>query len=275
MKNMMKLAVVLMMGAMLSGCAGQQRAGGTSDLLCAVLGGLVGGAGAAALDGHGSATAGAAIAGAALGVMLCPNGEEVMAAPEPMPEPEMVKSVPVDYDRDGVPNDQDLCPGTALHTEVDANGCPFEVDGDDDNDGVANSVDYCPNTPAGVAVDMNGCPEVGETLMSLTGVNFATDSAVLTSTARSILDGAVATLQGSDGYVDVRVEGHTDSRGSEAYNLGLSQRRAESVVAYLVAQGVDGSRLHPVGMGEGSPVADNSSAAGRAANRRVDFVVGQ
>ncbi len=271
MKNMMKLAVILMMGAMLSGCA-SQRVGGQSDLLCAVIGGLVGGAGAAALDGHGSATAGAAIAGAALGVMLCSDGEEVMAA-EPEPEPEMVKSVPADYDRDGVPNDKDLCPGTPLGTEVDANGC--KLDGDDDNDGVANSLDYCPDTPAGVAVDANGCPEVGETLMSLTGVNFATDSAALTSTAKSILDGAVAALQGSEGYVDVRVEGHTDSRGSEAYNLGLSQRRAESVVAYLVSQGVDGSRLHPVGMGEGHPVADNGTAAGRAANRRVDFVVGQ
>ncbi len=271
MKNMMKLAGVLLMGAMLSGCA-SQRAGGTSDLLCAVIGGLVGGAGAAALDGHGGATAGAAIAGAALGVLLCPNGEEVMAA-EPMPAAEPMEPIFVDYDRDGVPNDLDLCPNTKLHTAVDANGC--KLDGDDDNDGVANSVDLCPNTPAGVAVDADGCPQVGETLMSLTGVNFATDSAVLTSTAKSILDGAVATLQGSDGYVDVRVEGHTDSRGSEAYNLGLSQRRAESVVAYLVAQGVDGSRLHPVGMGEGYPVADNGTSAGRAANRRVDFVVGQ
>ena len=178
-----------------------------------------------------------------------------------------------DYDRDGVPNDLDLCPGTPLNTPVDANGC--KLDGDDDNDGVPNSVDLCPNTPEGVAVDVDGCPQVGETLMSLTGVNFATDSAVLTSTAKSILDSAVATLQGSDGYVDVRVEGHTDSRASEAYNLGLSQRRSESVIAYLIAQGVDGSRLHPVGMGEGYPVADNGSAAGRAANRRVDFVVGQ
>jgi OOP family OmpA-OmpF porin len=270
MKNIMKLAVVLLMGAVLSGCASQQSAGGngSNPLLCAVLGGLVGGAGAAAMDGEDGATAGAAIAGAALGVMLCSKGEEVAAA-----EPEPMEPVDTDFDRDGVPNDQDLCPGTPLGTEVDENGC--KIDGDDDNDGVANSADYCPDTPAGVAVDANGCPEQGEVLMSLTGVNFATDSAALTSTAKSILDGAVAALQGSEGYVDVRVEGHTDSRGSEAYNLGLSQRRAESVVAYLVSQGVDGSRLHPVGMGEGHPVADNGTSAGRAANRRVDFIVGQ
>ena len=268
MKNMMKLAVVLLMGVVLSGCA-SQRSGGTSDLLCAVIGGLVGGAAVTALDGHEGA-AGAAIAGAVLGVILCPNGEEVMAA-EPMPAAEPAMMVVADYDRDGVPNDLDLCPGTPLHTDVDANGCPLDSDGD----GVADYRDLCPNTPAGVAVDDDGCPQTGEMLMSLTGVNFATDSAALTSTAKGILDGAVATLQGSDGYVDVRVEGHTDSRGSEAYNLALSQRRAESVVAYLVSQGVNGSRLHPVGMGEGYPVADNGTAAGRAANRRVDFVVGQ
>ena len=242
MKNIMKLLTVLLMGAALTGCATNNgRTTDANDLVCAIVGGLVGAAGVAAMDADeasGTIAAGT-VAGAALGLILCPNAE---AAPVPAPLP--------------VPT---LAPA------------PLDTDGD----GVFDSADLCPATPFGVEVDADGCPKAGETLMSLSGVNFATNSAMLTDTAKSILDGAVATLQGSDGQVDVRVEGHTDSRGSDAFNTKLSQRRAESVAAYLAAQGVDGSRLHPVGMGEGYPVADNGSKAGRAANRRVDFVVGQ
>ena len=248
MKNIVKLITVLLMGAALTGCAHSDRETGTSDLFCAVVGGLVGGAGVAAMDAEdasGVIVAGA-VAGAALGLIMCPTAD---AMPAPVVEAPVVEAPVVE--------------------------APAPMPMDSDNDGVFDNADLCPATPVGVTVDADGCPVAGETLLSLTGVNFATNSAALTGTAKSILDNAVATLQGSDGKVDVRVEGHTDSRASESYNLALSQRRAESVAAYLVSQGLNGSRLYPVGMGEGYPVADNGSKAGRAANRRVDFVVGQ
>jgi outer membrane protein OmpA-like peptidoglycan-associated protein len=69
----------------------------------------------------------------------------------------------------------------------------------------------------------------------------------------------------------VRIEGHTDATGPDAYNQGLSQRRAKSVLNYLVGKGVASSRLQSVGLGESQPVASNATREGRALNRRVDF----
>ena len=73
------------------------------------------------------------------------------------------------------------------------------------------------------------------------------------------------------GPVKVEVAGHTDAQGSDAFNLKLSQRRAEAVRAYLVSKGVDGTRLAAKGYGESVPVGDNATAAGRAQNRRVEL----
>jgi OOP family OmpA-OmpF porin len=172
---------------------------------------------------------------------------------------------------DGVYDGIDLCLNTPEGVTVDRVGCPLDSDGD----AVPDYKDLCPSTPKGVLTDQDGCPLPGENILSLTGVNFEFDSAKLTSDATAILDDAVALLKGSDEVVQVRVEGHTDSLGSEAYNQTLSQSRAEAVVAYLVSAGVSGDNLIPVGMGEGFPVANNDTEAGRAANRRVDFVVNQ
>lgn len=122
-------------------------------------------------------------------------------------------------------------------------------------------------------MDEDGCPIAGQTILSLTGVNFEFDKATLTPEAQTILDDAVDALLNTDEVVEVRVEGHTDSIGTEEYNQKLSQRRAESVVEYLVSKGVNGNNLIPVGMGENYPVANNETAAGRALNRRVDFIV--
>jgi OOP family OmpA-OmpF porin len=106
----------------------------------------------------------------------------------------------------------------------------------------------------------------------LRGVNFAFDSAALTPEAEVILQAAVEALNESPG-VRVEVGGHTDSTGPEAYNLGLSERRAGSVADYLSANGIDASRLTVVGFGEANPVADNGTRDGRAQNRRTELNV--
>lgn len=108
--------------------------------------------------------------------------------------------------------------------------------------------------------------------MVLRGVNFDFDKSNIRSDARPILDAAIATLK-DDPSVRVAVEGYTDSIGTEAYNQGLSQRRAQSVVDYLVAGGIARDRLQPVGMGESNPVASNDTEDGRAQNRRVELRV--
>jgi outer membrane protein OmpA-like peptidoglycan-associated protein len=117
-----------------------------------------------------------------------------------------------------------------------------------------------------VKVDEKGCG----TVIDLPGVNFENNSAKLRPESASVLDGAVATLKANPS-LEVEVEGHTDNKASDQYNLGLSQRRAESVRSYLVKGGIAASRLTAKGYGKTKPVADNATEDGRAKNRRVDL----
>jgi OOP family OmpA-OmpF porin len=127
-------------------------------------------------------------------------------------------------------------------------------------------MDACPGTASGVRVDSRGC-ELRE-VIRLRGVNFETNSAALTVNSSARLDDAVATLvKNSD--LTVEVAGYTDSAGSAAYNLNLSQQRALSVMDYLIRHGVNGNMLSARGYGEANPIASNATAAGRAENRRV------
>ena len=170
----------------------------------------------------------------------------------------------LDSDGDGVVDRLDRCPGTPAGRKVDAQGCELDSDGD----GVVDALDQCPNTPKGDKVDAKGCTL--PSTIQLKGVNFDNDSAAIRADAKPILDEAVATLKR---YPQIRVEvaGHTDDRSSEAYNLDLSQRRAQAVADYFVQMGIEAARLVPKGYGETAPVADNTSAAGRAENRRVEL----
>jgi len=175
----------------------------------------------------------------------------------------------LDADRDGVPDVRDSCPNTPAGATVDAQGCPT----DSDNDGVPNGIDRCPDTAANTQVDQTGCPVLfreAETRIVLEGVNFETNSAQLTAPARMILTRVGEALRGNP-EVRVQVGGHTDNTGSRAYNMGLSQRRAEAVVAYLVQQGVAANQLEARGYGPDNPVADNGTREGRAQNRRVEL----
>ncbi len=121
----------------------------------------------------------------------------------------------------------------------------------------------------GVSVVRNGD---NITLNMPGNVTFATDSSDLSPAFFNVLNSVGKVLAEYEQTV-VEVAGHTDSTGSDSYNQGLSERRANSVSTYLRGQGVIDQRLITLGMGEARPVADNSSTSGRQANRRVEITM--
>jgi len=108
-------------------------------------------------------------------------------------------------------------------------------------------------------------------LARIYGILFDVDQATLQAAATPALEQLLAALQANPA-LNVVIEGHTDDQGEEAYNLGLSERRAEAVLAWLVARGLDAARLQAIGRGEVAPLVSNDSADGRALNRRVEVV---
>jgi OOP family OmpA-OmpF porin len=143
---------------------------------------------------------------------------------------------------------------------------------DSDGDGVLDPQDQCPGTSRGVAVDAVGCPRKVQDTVTLSGVNFEFNSATLTRDSYAPLDAVAEDLKKYP-RLKVELQGHTDSVGSDAYNLKLSQRRADAVRDYLVSRGVSPSQLVARGYGETRPKASNDTAEGRAKNRRVDMQV--
>lgn len=112
------------------------------------------------------------------------------------------------------------------------------------------------------------------TVLTLSGsVLFATGESELLPTARQRLDSVAQSLADFDSDVTFKIEGHTDSRGTDEFNQELSRKRAQSVADYLVSRGVDQSRIQTVGMGESQPVTTNDTPEGRANNRRVEIVI--
>jgi outer membrane protein OmpA-like peptidoglycan-associated protein len=159
----------------------------------------------------------------------------------------------------------------------------YAQDGDEDDDGVFDRRDRCPDTPANTPVEHHGCPlpqypasvkpveVVQPEVITLPGdVLFAFNKSDLTSGARSQLDALMGKLQNAD-VVSIKVIGHTDSVGSDEYNQALSERRASSVAAYLLSQGLAPDKLTSEGKGESQPVAENETDEGRAKNRRVEL----
>ena len=173
---------------------------------------------------------------------------------------------PLDNDKDGIPDDVDRCPDAAGPASL--KGCP-----DSDGDGVADIDDRCPTVKG--TIENKGCPEIAkkdiERITYLgSKIFFENNSAVLKVASLVQLDELAALINKYDAS-NLVVEGHADSNGSDAFNLELSQKRTESVKDYLIKKGVSGSRIKAIGYGESKPIATNSTALGRAKNRRVEL----
>jgi outer membrane protein OmpA-like peptidoglycan-associated protein len=179
-----------------------------------------------------------------------------------------------DADQDGIEDAADRCPTEAGLTEL--RGCPAK---DSDGDSVADHLDNCP-TEKGVGTNA-GCPEKQKQLVAIqTGkleikesVFFATGKSVIQTRSFKMLDQVARVLQQHPEVDKMVIEGHTDDRGNAEANRKLSQARAEAVNGYLVSKGVEPSRLEAKGFGPDRPLASNKTEKGRAANRRVEFII--
>ena len=187
-----------------------------------------------------------------------------------------------DLDGDGIPNDLDKCPEDPedLDRFQDSDGCP---EPDNDGDGIPDTVDNCPMVPEvfNDFLDDDGCPDdpndkvhiSRDRIIITEQVHFETGKATIKRESYDILDAVIKVMNENPQIVKIRVEGHTDDRGTDEFNLKLSDDRANSVMNYLVEHGVAAGRLEAVGYGESRPIKDNETAEGRAANRRVEFTI--
>lgn len=214
---------------------------------------------------------------------------------------------PVDSDGDGVFDGIDQCDGTPAGAAVDAAGCPSDTDGDgvfdgidkcdntpagavvddagcpvdSDGDGVFDGLDNCPDTPENVKVDKEGCPLTDVEVQLLDTGSLTTNQIVFEfssaeiDVAQSGILTAIGEAMSDWPELEIEIIGHTDSSGPEEFNLELSQQRAASVLKYLQANfpQISDSQVKASGRGETQPIADNDTAEGRQANRRVEFKV--
>jgi outer membrane protein OmpA-like peptidoglycan-associated protein len=180
-----------------------------------------------------------------------------------------------DNDVDGILDAADRCPNEPEDPDgfQDDDGCP---DSDNDADGLQDTQDQCPNEPG--PRDENGCPRVYEDVeVTATAIRinqkiyFEFDRAVIRPVSFPILN-TVAQVLTDYPDINVEIQGHTDSRGRDEYNLRLSDSRANAVREYLIGRGIDSTRLSARGYGETRPIDSNRTSAGRAANRRVEFI---
>jgi outer membrane protein OmpA-like peptidoglycan-associated protein len=178
---------------------------------------------------------------------------------------------PLDEDKDGVPDYLDKCPQTPAKATVDEFGCTLDTDGD----GVPDYLDKCP-TVAGIA-ENQGCPELTKEVKTLfqkalQGIKFDTGKSTIKPVSFPILDAVVKVMVENPSYKLI-IGGHTDNVGAEGMNMTLSKDRAEAVSVYLIGKGISPERISASGYGLTQPVDDNSTAAGRTRNRRVELSV--
>jgi outer membrane protein OmpA-like peptidoglycan-associated protein len=203
--------------------------------------------------------------------------ETTVVTPPPvvaLPQPPAV----VDPDGDGIADSADKCPTDPEDKDgfEDDDGCP---DADDDNDKIPDIRDRCPREAAPGTPD--GCPQKYKLIVVTQDkielkqtIYFAFKKSKILKRSFPLLS-EVADVLNTRLSVKLRIEGHTDSRGGDAYNLRLSQARATAVRDWLIDSGVASERLEAAGFGETQPIASNRTAVGREKNRRVEFFITQ
>jgi OmpA-OmpF porin, OOP family len=185
-----------------------------------------------------------------------------------------------DNDGDGIPDVDDLCPNDPEDKDgfEDEDGCP---DPDNDRDRISDKDDKCPNEPETYNgfEDSDGCPDRGRVVVTETSIEildviyFEYNKDIIKPASYPILDAVAATMLGNPSIQLIEIQGHTDERGDDAYNLDLSDRRAKSVMKYLVDKQVDEKRLTAQGYGETQPLDRARNERAWAKNRRVAFLI--
>jgi outer membrane protein OmpA-like peptidoglycan-associated protein len=180
----------------------------------------------------------------------------------------------LDNDKDGIPDLDDQCPLVAEDKDEfeDTDGCP---DDDNDKDTVPDLTDECPNTPGQPTGRRPGCPDLvvvtAKEIRITQQIQFDFNKSTIKPVSFPILD-AVKDVLVANPKITLEVQGHTDNVGQAAYNMKLSQSRADAVKAYLVGKGIDASRLVSKGYGMTQPLLPNTTEANRGLNRRVQFI---
>ncbi len=181
---------------------------------------------------------------------------------------------PPDSDGDGVIDPNDKCP--KVKGEAKWKGCPPP---DQDGDGIIDPDDKCPTKPEtkNGYQDEDGCPDtlpkkIKRFTGAIKGIYFATGRAKIRRRSFRLLDRAVKVLKEFKA-LKLEISGHSDNRGKHAFNIDLSQKRAQAVVDYMVKKGVAAERLIAKGMGPDAPIASNKTRKGRAKNRRIEFKI--
>jgi outer membrane protein OmpA-like peptidoglycan-associated protein len=183
-----------------------------------------------------------------------------------------------DNDLDGIPDDKDKCKNQPEDFDQfeDADGCP---EMDNDGDGIPDSKDNCPNQPEDFDGDQDedGCPDLYKSIVVKEDkielrqkIFFKFNKAAIMAISFEMLKEVGQALKDHP-ELNVRIEGHTDSKGSDKYNLKLSDRRAKAVRNFLLKQGIGAERMVAIGYGETKPIEDNETEEGRDVNRRVEF----
>lgn len=180
----------------------------------------------------------------------------------------------LDRDGDGILDVDDDCPDTpgVASSIPGCNGCP-----DSDGDGVCDHLDECPDEFG--TVENNGCPEYADPCTDMQAIKDALKNVLFEYNSDKLTAESMATLNDIAPLITSKnirdphwlVEGHTDNVGSQNYNLPLSERRATSVMNYLISKGVPANIMKAVGFGLALPVTTNDTAEGRARNRRVEM----